>query len=238
MTLETYQLGDRHLGVTFRRNPRAKRTTLRVDAIKERLLVTLPQRTPEDNAWDLIKQAEPWIIKQLEKGIKPTPFAPDMDIPVFGEPHRIRFQPFDSISIEHDQHSKAIVIKGYTSQVIPTLMMDWLWQQIQEYTEEKVDFLAQQIGKTVNVVNIKDLNSRWGSCSSRNNISLSWRLVFAPHNVIDYVCAHEVAHLKEMNHSPRFWSIVEQFCPEHQELRAWLRKNSALLHSYGADAYV
>lgn len=238
MTPETYQIDGKQLGVSFRRNPRAKRATLRVDAVKERLLVTLPQRAPEGNAWELIKQAEAWIIKQLEKGIKPVPFAPDAHIPVFGIPHRIHFQEFESLGIEQHQQSKTVVVQGYSPQVLPTLITDWLWQQIQDYTATKIDAYAQNIGKTVDEVNIKDLNSRWGSCSSRNRISLSWRLVFAPYKVIDYVCAHEVAHLREMNHSKRFWEIVADLCPEYKDLRAWLRQNSTRLHSYGADVHV
>ncbi len=200
--------------------------------------MTLPQWAPENNALDLIKQAESWISKQLEKAIQPVPFASGVDIPVFGQQHRIKFQSFDSLNLEHDPDSKTIHIKGYTPQIVPTLLTDWLWQQIQEYTCEKINSFAQHIGKSVDTINIKDLNSRWGSCSSRNNISLSWRLVFAPYNVVDYVCAHEVAHLKEMNHSPRFWRIVEQLCPDHKDLRLWLRKNSTKLHSYGADSHV
>ncbi|MEN8236838.1 MAG: SprT family zinc-dependent metalloprotease [Pseudomonadota bacterium] len=238
MILETYQLGDKHLEVTFRRNSRAKRATLRVDTVKERLLVTLPQRVPEDNAWELIRQAEAWIIKQLAQGIKPIPFAPDVDIPVFGIPHRIQFQEFEDLSferlsVEQHQQSKTVIIKGYTPQVLPTLMMDWLWGQIQDYTTKRIQFFAQNIGKTVVEVNIKDLKSRWGSCSSRNNISLSWRLVFAPHKVVDYVCAHEVAHLREMNHSKHFWNIVAELCPDYKDHRLWLRQNSARLQSYG-----
>jgi len=219
--------------VVLKRNIRAKRTTLRVDSIKGKLLVTLPKRAPEQRAWALIKQAHNWIEKQLKKSVVQTPFAPNSDIPIFGAPNRIHYQSNPNLSIEHHKPSKTIIVNGFDPQVIPTLISDWLWQEIQDYTTEKVHFFSQQIGKTVNVLHIKDLKSRWGSCSSRNNISLSWRLIFAPQEVVDYVCAHEVAHLVEMNHSGRFWNIVQQLSPNYKDLRLWLRQNSPKLHSYG-----
>ena len=89
------------------------------------------------------------------------------------------------------------------------------------------------IGKKVNKVTIRDTKSRWGSCSQEANISLCWRLLLAPKSVAEYVCAHEVAHLKEMNHRPALWRIVENLQPEYKNSKAWLKKNGRELFKYG-----
>ena len=83
-------------------------------------------------------------------------------------------------------------------------------------------------------ISIRDQTTRWGSCSSRGHLSFSWRLVLAPPHVLDYVAAHEVAHLQEMNHGPRFWELVRITMPHMDEARNWLKENGAKLHSYGA----
>jgi predicted metal-dependent hydrolase len=80
---------------------------------------------------------------------------------------------------------------------------------------------------------VRDTRSRWGSCSTQGRISFSWRLVMAPEAVVDYVVAHEVAHLAEMNHGPRFWRLVEALMPDSAAPRAWLKRHRSILLSYG-----
>jgi predicted metal-dependent hydrolase len=93
--------------------------------------------------------------------------------------------------------------------------------------------LATRIGKSVARINVRDTKSRWGSCSGTGNLSFSWRLIFAPEPVMDYVVAHEVAHLAEMNHGPRFWRLVESLSPGSAAPRAWLKRHRGRLLSYG-----
>jgi predicted metal-dependent hydrolase len=93
--------------------------------------------------------------------------------------------------------------------------------------------LAARLGKSVTRVGVRDPKSRWGSCSSTGALSFSWRLVFAPEAVVDYVVAHEVAHLVEMNHSPRFWKVVASLVPDSKTPRAWLKHHRLELLSYG-----
>ena len=107
---------------------------------------------------------------------------------------------------------------------------------LNKYAHEQFDLIAKEyselIGTNLNKLYIKDTKSRWGSCSSDKNISLSWRLLFAPSSVSKYVIAHEVAHLKEMNHSKKFWNIVETICPEFKTNRKWLKEKGYLLYQY------
>ena len=98
-----------------------------------------------------------------------------------------------------------------------------------------MDIHAQRLGLTYTRLGVRDQTSRWGSCSSNKTLSFSWRLILAPEEILDYVAAHEVAHLREMNHSERFWALVTKTLPGHDEARQWLRQNGQELHRYGAN---
>jgi predicted metal-dependent hydrolase len=95
---------------------------------------------------------------------------------------------------------------------------------------EASDRYAAQIGKSYARLSLRDTRSRWGSCSSKGTLMYSWRLIMAPPAVLDYVAAHEVAHLAQMNHSPAFWAVVEQIYGDHTAARRWLRENGDQLH--------
>jgi len=89
---------------------------------------------------------------------------------------------------------------------------------------------AQELNVKYSRISVKDTSSRWGSCSSSRALSFSWRLILAPRNVMEYVIVHELCHLIEMNHSHRFWNLVDKTYPEHHEARLWLKKNGRILH--------
>lgn len=95
---------------------------------------------------------------------------------------------------------------------------------------------ADKLGLSIGRITIRDQTSRWGSCSSTGNLSYSWRLILAPPAILDYVAAHEVAHLKEMNHGPNFWALVEKTFPALAEAKQWLQVYGLDLHRYGSDS--
>ena len=97
------------------------------------------------------------------------------------------------------------------------------------------DRYAAQAGCTYTRLTIRDTRSRWGSCSSAGALMYAWRLIMAPPAVLDYVAAHEVAHLREMNHAPAFWAIVARLCPDYENHRRWLRENGDQLHRIQFD---
>jgi len=110
---------------------------------------------------------------------------------------------------------------------------DYLVAQARSELASRARRLAARIGRNVARVTVRDTKSRWGSCSGRGNLSFSWRLILVPEPVIDYVVAHEVAHLAEMNHGPRFWRLVESLSPDSAAPRAWLKRHRNRLLSYG-----
>jgi predicted metal-dependent hydrolase len=117
----------------------------------------------------------------------------------------------------------------------PRRLLDWLKRQAHLDLNTRVDLHARRLNLTPKRLFVRDQTTRWGSCSTSGALSFSWRLVLAPPFVLDYLAAHEVAHLGHMNHGPRFWSLVERTMPRHEEARNWLRKHGASLHRYGAE---
>ena len=111
-------------------------------------------------------------------------------------------------------------------------LLDWLKREARRRIDERVFWYAAQLGVRPRRITIRDTTSRWGSCSSARSLSFSWRLILAPPAVLDYVVAHEVAHLRELNHKPRFWRLVESLGPEIDQSQTWLSEHGALLHRY------
>ena len=101
-----------------------------------------------------------------------------------------------------------------------------------EIFEQKVSYYAQMMGVSYGRIAIRDQKTRWGSCSGEGNLNFNWRLIFAPAGVLDYVVVHELAHRKEMNHSPRFWRVVEDTMPEYRKYQKWLKENGRGLLRY------
>ena len=116
----------------------------------------------------------------------------------------------------------------------PRRLLDWLRRQAHLDLKTRVELHARRLDFAPKRIYVRDQTTRWGSCSTSGALSFSWRLVLAPPFVLDYLAAHEVAHLGHMNHGPRFWALVERTMPRHEEARSWLRRHGASLHRYGA----
>ena len=113
---------------------------------------------------------------------------------------------------------------------------DYLKRQAKRDVEIAVKHYAEKLGVTFRRISIRDQASRWGSCSTTGMLSFSWRLVLAPRYVLDYLAAHEIAHLVEMNHSARFWRVLRRICPDLERAKAWLDVHGTDLHRYGLEA--
>jgi predicted metal-dependent hydrolase len=217
--------------VSVRVSPRARRIGLRIDAAERRVELVLPRGIPASHGLRFLASKRGWIVARLAVLPQPVPFADGAIVPVLGAPHRIRRE-FDGGAAPVAIVGGEIRVRG-DAMHLARRVRDYLRDMARRELGRRARRLAARIGHNVARVNVRDTKSRWGSCSGRGNLSFSWRLILAPEAVIDYVVAHEVAHLVEMNHGPRFWRLVESLSPGSAGARAWLKRHRAYLFCYG-----
>ena len=217
--------------VSVRVSPRARRIGLRIIAAERRVELVLPRGVPAGQAMLFLASKRGWVAARLGALPQPVPFSEGTVVPVLGVPHRIRCEP--------DPTAPAVALIGGEIRVkgdpahLARRVRDYLAVMAQNELSRRAHRVAAQIGRTVARVSVRDTRSRWGSCSGQGNLSFNWRLIFAPEPVVAYVVAHEVAHLVEMNHGPRFWRLVESLSPGSAAQRTWLKRHRGHLFAYG-----
>jgi predicted metal-dependent hydrolase len=222
---------DLGASVSIRVNPRARRLLLRVDAASRRVELVLPRGVAAEHGIKFLAAQRGWIAARLDALPAPVPFAEGAIVPVFGVPHEIRR--------EADPAAPPVAILGGEIRVrgdpahLARRVKDHLVRLARHELTRRARLCAARIDRELARVGVRDTKSRWGSCSAKGALSFSWRLVLMPEAVIDYVVAHEVAHLAEMNHGPRFWRLVRTLVPDTAMPRAWLRRHRGELFSYG-----
>lgn len=217
--------------LTIRVSPRARRIGLRIVAAERKVELVLPPGVPASRGLSFVATKRGWIAARLEALPQPVPFAEGAILPVLGVPHRI-VRAADAGAPSVAIIDGEIRVRGDPPYLARRVRDHLIAVARREFTH-RARRLAARIGKQVLRINVRDTRTRWGSCSGRGNLSFSWRLIFAPEAVVDYVVAHEVAHLVEMNHGPRFWRLVDRLSPEGAAPRAWLKRHRSRLFSYG-----
>jgi predicted metal-dependent hydrolase len=217
--------------LSIRVSLRARRLLLRVDASSRGVELVLPYGVAAEHGLRFLAAQRGWIAARLDALPRPVPFAEDAIVPVLGVPHRVRR--------ESDPAAPPVAIVDGEIRVrgdpahLARRVRDHLARLAARELSGRARAFAARIHKNIARITVRDTRSRWGSCSATANLSFSWRLILAPEAVIDYVVAHEVAHLAEMNHGPRFWRVVASLVPDHAGPRAWLKRNRNRLLSYG-----
>lgn len=225
--------------VEIRRHPTARRLTLRVSHTARAVVLTMPRHTDFREADRFLARSLDWVRERLEGVPEAVPFVCGASIPLRGQAHTIAFggrEPGRAVvSIVDDSHDAGpqLLVSGAVEHG-PRRLADWLLVEAKRDIEARVTHHAAHLKLRPRRVTLRDQKSRWGSCSSDGQLSFSWRLVLAPPLVLDYVAAHEVAHLAEMNHGPRFWRLVEQTMPRLEEAKLWLRTQGMDLYRYGS----
>src|SRR5258706_963143 len=250
--------------VELRRSPRAKRFSLKVSHTERAAILTLPNRGRVEDASAFLARHSDWLRKQLERLPDPVPFVDGAVVPLRGELHHLKFagaqrhngvvwiekagmpQPsglsgtmpgledWRSLScLRSDVALPHVYVSG--DQVhAPRRFSDWLRTEVRKDIAVSVEKHAKTLECAPKRIAIRDQATRWGSCSTSGTLSFSWRLIFAPPFVFDYVAAHEVAHLREMNHGPRFWRLVRDAVPAMPKARSWLKAHGTDLHRFGS----
>ncbi|MEJ1967890.1 MAG: SprT family zinc-dependent metalloprotease [Rhizomicrobium sp.] len=230
---ELLKIDGRAVEVTMRLNPRARRLIVKVHPSTGEVTVVAPSRRALDRALDFAQGEAPWIARQLARVPKPVALVAGARIPLLGREHAIVTSPDGRGAVTRDADAGTLLVGGRAEHV-QRRVLDYLKREARRVLDERSRAFAARIDASVHRVAVRDTASRWGSCSTAKAISYSWRLIFAPDFVLDYVVAHEVAHLREMNHGPRFWKLVRSLVPDIEAPQAWLRKNGTALHRYGA----
>ncbi len=220
--------GEPPIELTLRQSQRARRLSLRVSRLDGRVTMTLPRGASQREALAFAREKERWIRQNL--ALRPVEIRPlpGGEILFEGRIHRLvaaggRVARLSDGIIELPDRGPE-----KTGARLAVLFKHHARARLQAASETHARALGRDFGR----ITLRDTRSRWGSCSHQGNLMYSWRLVMAPPEVLDYVAAHEVAHLVEMNHSPAYWRVVSGLFPGHRAARAWLRDNGAMLHRY------
>lgn len=218
--------GNPPIDIVLRRSPIARRISLRVSGLDGRVTLTLPRRGTEAEAMGFAREKEGWIRSQLARHPEIATVEFGALLPIEGRLHRIEQgrgrapQVADGVLFLPATEAPGAKTEAFLKQLARTRLA------------AASDRHAAVLGRSYGRLTLRDTRSRWGSCSSVGDLMYSWRLILAPPEVLDYVAAHEVAHLARMDHSPAFWAEVARLLPGYAAPRAWLRREGASLHRW------
>jgi hypothetical protein len=249
--------------VELRRSSRATRFSLKVSHTERSAILTLPCRGCIEDANAFLSRHADWLRRQLERLPEPIPFTDGAVVPLRGTYHRLKFVGaqrncgvvvLEQCGLQLPEIPGLGGLPGFPASysvpsgaALPQIQVngdlehaarrfsDWLRNEVRKDIAACVAKHAKALDCTPKRIAVRDQATRWGSCSTSGTLSFSWRLIFAPPFVLDYVAAHEVAHMREMNHSPRFWRLVKDTVPTAQKARTWLKAHGAQLHRFGCD---
>ena len=223
--------GELGAPVALRSSPRARRMALKVNAAERRVELVLPRGVSARAALSFLAEKRQWVADRLAALPPRVPFTEGAEVPVFGAPHRI-VRTADPAAAFFAIADGEIRVRA-PPELVAGLVRACLARLARQELAARALALAPRVGREISRVSVRDTRSRWGSCSARASLSFSWRLVFAPHAVVDAVVAHEIAHLVEMNHGPRFWRLLDGLAPHHRAAQDWLQQHRTRLLAYG-----
>jgi len=225
-------IDGRRVALKLAVNPRARRVSVRIDAIRREAIATAPSARQLKRALKFAEERAGWIAAELARLPVHIPFAPGAVIPIRGVPHVLeRAEGRGAARMEEGK----LIVPSPDPALFAARVKRYLYALAKADLTARVAAHAQVLGVRPRRVTVKDTSSRWGSCSEDGSIAFSWRVILAPSWVLDYLAAHETAHMREMNHSRRFWSHVAKCTPHMTTGRAWLRSEGLALHAIGRD---
>lgn len=222
--------GNPEIAVTVRRSARARRLSLRISQLDGRVTLTLPKSVPEREGHAFLRSKEDWLRKHLGAQGMPVAVTLGGTIPIEGVLHEIVPGSGRSVRlIEGQAH-----VPGDPGQA-PARLAGFLKTLARDRLAAASDLYAARLGRTYSRLTLRDTRSRWGSCTADGALMYSWRLVLGHPEVLSYVAAHEVAHLRHMNHSQDFWDEVQRLYGDWRSPRKWLKSHGNELHRYRFD---
>jgi predicted metal-dependent hydrolase len=222
--------GNPPISITLRRSARARRLSLRVSQLDGRVTLTLPNAVSKAEGLAFVRSREGWIRSHLDSRSGPVEVGLGASLPIEGVPHEIGLGEGRSVR----QQDGMLLIPGPEDRIAARLK-GWLKARARDRLAEASDRYSQKLGRPYDRLTLRDTRSRWGSCTHDGGLMYSWRLILGHPEVLDYVAAHEVAHLRHMDHSAAFWTQVETLYGDWRAPRKWLRDHGAELHRYRFD---
>lgn len=217
-------------------NTRSKRLTLRMKPDGRGAKVTTPPHVSDQEVVGFIEKNQNWLAVRLARMPKST--IPQDGVLVLYEGVEYKITHLDRkrgiVEAKQIAGEPTLLVPGEVEHM-PRRVIDFMKKQARTKLDLAVTDYSARLGVRAKSIRITDSKSRWGSCSTTRTLSFSWRIVMAPPAVLHYLAAHEVAHLREMNHSDRFWKLVEELCPDMQVQKSWLRRHGPALHSVRLD---
>jgi predicted metal-dependent hydrolase len=235
-TQRTIDVAGKVMPLTIRQNARATRMTLRIEPGGRALKMTIPAGLPEREINAFLDRHQGWLMTKLARFSGESVLEEGGTILLRGVAHRIertgKLRGLTEAVITDDE--PVLRVSG-AEEHLRRRIADFLKKEARKDLEHLVAIYARMVGRKVKSLSFKDTRSRWGSCAADGSLSFSWRIVMAPPKVIDYLAAHEVAHLREMNHGPDFWDLCEELCPAMDDAKRWLKRNGTMLHAIDFD---
>jgi predicted metal-dependent hydrolase len=225
------QVGEEMLPLVIRRHQRARRICLRYNPTSHAISLTLPRHTRVGDGLVFLMQKSEWLVETLRDMPTKKHIKPGVVIPLLGK--RVRIKHDADLKRSYQIRDDVLYVSG-TREAFPENVTSALREIASRTLTTLTLRYAERIGKRIARVSVRDTRSRWGSCSSTARLSFSYRLVFAPKEVMEYVVAHEVAHLRHMNHSQAFWNCVESICPDYEAAKDWLKLHGKDLYRFNA----
>ena len=230
----SFDVAGRTLALSVTENARAKRLTLRIVPGGRGLKVTVPPHVSDAEVDEFLNRNYGWIKSKLELVPDHPTVRAGIKIPIRGTNHLIVRHSGRGIThiVMGDDGSAQLVVYG-DEKFVPRRVADFLKKEAKREIEALVAHHTGRVGRKAKSITFRDTTSRWGSCTSDGKLSFSWRIMMAPPPVINYLVAHEVAHLKEMNHSANFWNLCKELCPDTDKCKNWLKRNGNKLQAIG-----
>jgi predicted metal-dependent hydrolase len=223
-------LAGRDVEVTPKRHANAKRMLLRLSRDGQSFTLTLPKRQSLTGGKEFVAASAVWMQNTLAQRNLTTPEVDDCTVMLRGQAVAlVKTEKLRGL-VRYDVEAQVLYVPGGEAHWKRRLT-DWLKQEAERDLRAASDFYAAKMQSRFIKLSVRDQKSRWGSCTSAGVLSYSWRLILAPAFVLDYVAAHEVAHLREMNHGPGFWRLVLTHCGRSREAKQWLKAHGHSLHS-------
>ncbi|PVH28125.1 M48 family metallopeptidase [Pararhodobacter oceanensis] len=221
--------GAPEVSVQVRRSARARRLALKVSRLDGSVVLTLPKGASMRLAQGFVTERQDWLREALRGVEGPVAVELGAQIPFEGVLRRIT-----AADLRHAQlDGEALLVPAARA---AASVQAFMTLSARDRLAARVAVHTQALGRRAGKLTLRDTRSRWGSCTPAGDLMFSWRLVMTPPAILDYVAAHEVAHLAQMNHSPAFWAVVARLYPDYAEARGWLKTHGAALHRYRFDA--